>query len=188
MTDILDAVRILLLIVFPLCGLITYLVIVNILTEKGYKSSNLKFHIFNLLDFRDLIQSTTEIKERKYYKRLLTTLTISILLFVGTGLSFIYEFTQDDCHDFTNYLESETQGQVIDKFDDPKNHLITTLTILYKAEKHNDSDLTLPRLNLSDSIKIGDNVKKQKGDSVLYIIRDSVEIKIIRTKNEICKN
>jgi len=115
-------------------------------------------------------------------------LTISILLFVGTGLSFIYEFTQDDCHDFTNYLESETQGQVIDKFDDPKNHLITTLTILHKAEKYNDSDLTLPMLNLSDSIKIGDNVKKQKGDSVLYIIRDSVEIKIIRTKNEICKN
>ncbi len=50
MTDILDAVRILLLIVFPLCGLITYLVIVNILTEKGNKSSNLKSHIFNLLN------------------------------------------------------------------------------------------------------------------------------------------
>jgi hypothetical protein len=116
------------------------------------------------------------------------TFTISILLFVVTGLYFIYEFTQDDCHDFTNYLESETQGQVIDKFDDPKNHLITTLTILYKAEKYNDSDLTLPSLNLYDSIKIGDDVKKLKGDSILYITRDNMEIKILRTKSDVCEN
>jgi hypothetical protein len=188
MTDILDALRILLLIAFPLSGLITYLVIVNTLTKKGNKLSNGKTHVFNLLDFLDLIHSTTEGKEKRHYKRLLTTFIISIVLFIGTGFSFIYELMQDDCHDFTNYLRSETQGQVIDKFDDPKNHLIKTLTILYNGVRYNDSDLTLPRLNLSDSIKIGDNVKKLKGDSIIYIIRDNIETKIIRTKKDICKN
>ena len=188
MTDILDAVRILLLITFPLCGLITYLIIVNVLTEKGDKLANYKTHVFNLLDFLDLIHSTTIQNEKRYYKRLLTTLITSVIFFLGTGFTFIYEFVQDDCHDFTNYLKSETQGQVIDKFDDPKNHLITTLTILYNGEKFNDTDLTIPSLNLSDSVKIGDNVKKLKGDSILYVIRDTIQIQIITTKKEICKN
>ena len=106
---------------------------------------------------------------------------------MGTGFSLIYESINGNCHDFTNYLKIETQGQVIEKFRDPKNHLITTLTILYNGERFNNSDLTLSMLYLSDSIKVGDNVKKLKEDSVLYITRDSIEIKIIRTKNEICK-
>ncbi len=187
MLDIIDVLRILLLIVFPLSALITYLVIVNILQEKGNKFAHYKPHYLNIPDFLDLIHSTTQQNDKKYYKKLLAILILSITFFIGTAFSLFYEFLTSDCHDFSRYLKSEVQGEVVDKYSDPENHLITTLSLSYQGNKYNNSDLTIPILKLSDSIKIGDYISKIKGDSVIYIKRNIMEFQIIRTKNNICK-
>lgn len=68
MTDTLDAIRILLLIVFATAGLVIYLLIYNILVEKGYKLSDSRTSITNLIDFSDLIYKTKDHSQKASYK------------------------------------------------------------------------------------------------------------------------
>ena len=88
--NITEAIQFLLLLVFALSTFISYLVIVNILTEKGNTRSNHQNHILNLLDFLDVIHSTTQQAERSYYKRLIVICISSFLLFLATAFAFVW--------------------------------------------------------------------------------------------------
>ena len=71
MTDLFDAIRILVLIVFVVFGNMLWFYIKNILSEKGYKISWYRGHFGDLFDFSDLIDKTTDDKEKKNYKLIL---------------------------------------------------------------------------------------------------------------------
>jgi hypothetical protein len=43
-------------------------------------------------------------------------------------------------------------------------------------------------MNFYDSIEIGDNLKKLRGDSGLYILRGQREIKFVKTEKDFCGN
>jgi hypothetical protein len=188
MTDTLDAIRILLLIVFATSGLIIYLLIYNILTEKGFKLSDFRTNINNLLDFSDIIDKTEDRKQKRYYKILLRSFLFSLFLFIGTILTFLIDLKNIDCRHYHSYLKSETTGKVMNKFINTKNHNQTTLTIELNGETFDDTDLTSTYFNFYDSIQIGDVLKKMRGDSILYIMRNGQEIKILKSRKDYCKN
>lgn len=188
MTDILDAVRILVIVVFVVFGNIIWYSIKNILSENGYKISWFSGHFGDLIDFSHLIDKTTDIKDKRNYRLLLRGLIIIIILFFATLLSFTIDMKNMPCDRYEDYLKKETSGKIVDKFMDRPNHNFPTLTIELNGETFKDNDLTIEHYNLYDSAKIGDFIRKPKGDSITYIERDGRTIKFIKYRKDFCKN
>jgi hypothetical protein len=188
MTDLLDALRILFLIVFVVFGNIIYLLIYNILTEKGQKMSGFKFQINNLLDFSDLIAKTDNAKEKRYFRILLRSFVVLLILFIGTGLTFFLDLKNMNCRDYENYLKRETQGQVTNKFIDTLHRRAPILTIQYDQKTFNNTDFSFGDFNFYDSIEIGDKIKKLRGDSIFYVTRGDRELRLIKSRKDFCKN
>lgn len=188
MTDTLEAIRILLLIVFATAGLVIYLLIYNILVEKGYKLSDSLTSITNLIDFSDLIYKTKDHSQKASYKILFRSLLVFLFLLIGTIMTFLIDLKNIDCRHYHSYLKSETIGKVMNKYRNKENHNQATLTIDFDGETFDNTDLTSAYFNFYDTIKIGDVLKKMRGDSILYIMRDGQEIKIIKSRKDYCKN
>jgi hypothetical protein len=60
------------------------------------------------------------------------------------------------------------------------------LKIIHDEEVITNFDLTTGQSNFYDSIEIGDNIKKLRGDSVVYILRGDRKINFIKTKKDFC--
>jgi hypothetical protein len=91
MTDIFDAIRIFLLIVFAIVGNILWYSIKSILSDKGYETYWYRGHFSNLFDFSDLISKTTDPTDKKTYKNLFRGLLITLVFFIGTIAWFILD-------------------------------------------------------------------------------------------------
>lgn len=186
MVDLFDALRILFLIVFAVSANIIYLVIYNILTEKGYSLSGFRIHINNLLDFSDLIRKTADLKEKRRYNLLLRSFILMLVLLLGTALTYLIDIGHNGCREYANFLKREVHGQVVDKFVDTHNHNSAALKIIHDEEVITNFDLTTGQSNFYDSIEIGDHIKKLRGDSVVYILRGGRKINFIKTKKDFC--
>jgi hypothetical protein len=84
-----DAVRLLFLIVISLLGFITYTLMHSELYENDVKPSLFLRHIGSIVDFIYLTKGATDDGKKSYYRRLLWGLFLSIILFIGTGLTFL---------------------------------------------------------------------------------------------------
>jgi hypothetical protein len=189
MGELFEAVRFLFLIVFALSSGVIYLLIYNILTERGFKTSGFRTHVNNLLDFSDLVKKTQDQNEKRYYKNLIRAFLVIIVLFLGTALTFIIDIKNISCKAYAEFLIIEVSGRVVDKFEDKPNHNYQTLTIERGDEKINDVLLSLRNTGLFDSVRIGDLVRKVKGDSITYLERvgkGTIQFKI--NKESFCKN
>jgi hypothetical protein len=83
-----DTIRLLLLISVTVFGLIVYMLMHNVLNENGKKVSFLLPHIGGVVDFIYLIRDVSDDKKKAYYRRILWSLFISIISFVGIALTF----------------------------------------------------------------------------------------------------
>jgi 4-hydroxybenzoate polyprenyltransferase len=84
-----DALRLLLLIVIGLFGFITYALMSSALNEKGIRPILFLTYISDLVEFIYLTKDTTDSKRKPYYRRLLWGFFISMALFIGIGLTFL---------------------------------------------------------------------------------------------------
>lgn len=103
-------------------------------------------------------------------------------------MTFLIDLKNIDCRHYHSYLKSETIGKVMNKYRNKENHNQATLTIDFDGETFDNTDLTSAYFNFYDTIKIGDVLRKMRGDSILYIMRDGQEIKIIKSRKDYCKN
>lgn len=176
MTGLFDAIMILLLIVFAVFANIIYLLIYNILTEKGFKAPWFRGHVNNLLEFSDLASKTENAGDKRYYKNLLRTYLLFIVLFIGTVAIFLFNSKRNPCETYNDFLAIEVSGEVIDKFEDRPNHNYPTLTLQTKDGRTNDILLSLHNNGLFDSVRAGDFATKTKGDSITYLKRSDNRI------------
>jgi hypothetical protein len=190
MTDLFEAIRILFLIVFAVFANIVYLLIYNILTEKGIKVTWFRGHISTLLDFSDLANKTENLGDKRYYKNLLRTFIVILILFIGTASTFILDIKYFPCKTYSDFLTIELSGRVINKYEDKPNHNYPTLTIeTNEGETTNEIFLSLRNNGLFDSVRIGDFVKKTKGDSMTYLLRsDNRRIEFKINKEDYCRD
>lgn len=185
MTDLFDALRILVLIIFVVFGNILWFYIKNILSEKGYKVSWYRGHFDNLFDFSHLIDKTVDGKEKRNYQLILRGLISIIVIMIATVGTFIFDLKNIPCNTYNDFITEDISGLVVDKFIDKSNHSNETLTIEKNGERFNDVTLSLRNYGLYDSVRIGDKISKPKGDSVTYIVHadnKTVEFKIDKEK------
>ena len=83
-----EAVRILLLIIFAVTDLVVYMLILNILTDRGHALAGFRTHVNNLLEFSTLIDVTKDRAEKRHYKFLIRTYIGSLILLIATVLTY----------------------------------------------------------------------------------------------------
>jgi hypothetical protein len=178
--------RILLLVIFLVFGNILYLLIHNILTEKGIKVSLFKGHINHLLDFSSLIERTEDKQEQKYFKKILRGFYGVLICFICTALTYIVDLKNSPCRLYEDLKERELDGVVVRMYINHSNHNMSTLVLDVNGDLREETFLTLHYHGLYDSAHIGDVVAKLKGDSIVYLVRGEKSNAFLVPKQRFC--
>ena len=83
-----EAIRIFFLTVFLVTDVIIYLLIWNILTERGNHLTGFRTHVNNLLDFSAMIGATENPTEKKYYRLLIHSYIFCLVALVVTIITY----------------------------------------------------------------------------------------------------
>jgi hypothetical protein len=186
MADIYLAIRILFLIAFVVFGNIFYLLIHNILTEKGINVSFFKSHFNHLHDFSLLIKRTENKREQKYFRNILRGFYGVLICFACTAFTFIVDIMDSPCRMYDDLKERAINGVVVRKYINHSHHNMSTLVLDINGELRDQTFLSLHYHGLYDSARIGDFVTKLKGDSIVYLIRGEDSSVFLVPKQRFC--